>query len=93
MKSIMQDDKYCYRCGRVSGLECHHVFGGSNRKSSSKFGLTVWLCHSCHNEPPDGVHHNAENMVALRMAGQRAFEKTHTHEEFMRIFGKNYLEV
>ena len=38
------------------------------------------------------MHNNAELMRELRKDGQRAFEKTHTREEFMRLFGKNYLE-
>ena len=37
-------------------------------------------------------HNNAEMMKVLRQDGQRAFEKTHTREEFMKLFGKNYLE-
>ena len=31
--------------------------------------------------------------LKLKQAGQQAFERTHTREEFMRIFGRNYLEV
>ena len=40
----------------------------------------------------EAVHNNAEMMKVLRQDGQRAFEKTHTREEFMKLFGKNYLE-
>ena len=77
-------------CGRRA-TEVHHVFGGANRKNSDEYGLIIGLCHDCHNEPPRGVHHNAETMQKLHEIGQRAFEAEHTHEEFMRIFGKNYL--
>lgn len=38
------------------------------------------------------VHNNAEMMRLLREDGQRAFEQKYTREEFMKMFGKNYLE-
>lgn len=91
-KSIIQEDmNYCYLCeGRAT--EEHHVFGGSNRKWSEKYGLKVYLCHWCHNEPPYGVHHNSENMERLHKTGQKIFElQVGSREEFRKIFGKSYL--
>jgi len=81
----------CEICGKWLPLEEHHVFGASNRKKSEKYGFTVYLCHDCHNEPPNGVHHNAKNMLRLHQIYQRKFELTHTRAEFMAEFGKNYL--
>ena len=51
------------------------VFGGANRSLSEKYGLVVNLCHECHNEPPDGVHFNAENMLALRKWAQKQADR------------------
>lgn len=82
----------CYMCGKWATLERHHVFGGSNRKHSEAYGYTVNLCHDCHNEPPDGVHHNAANMLKLHQAWQRIHEQTYSREHFMSVFGKNYLD-
>lgn len=96
-KSIIQNDtSVCYKCGRLRGnmncLEKHHVFGGSNRKYSEEFGLWVMLCgHQCHRYGKGAVHQDAEYMQELHEVGQRAFERDHTREEFMKIFGKNYL--
>jgi hypothetical protein len=78
-------------CGGQQWLECHHIFNASNRKHSEKYGLKVTLCHWCHNEPPRGVHHNRENMLLLKRLAQEKFEETHSREEFMKIFGRNYL--
>lgn len=64
---------------------------GSNRKWSEKYGLTVYLCCECHRGR-SGVHFNAEIMDELHKTGQQAFEKHHTRAEFMKIFGRNYLE-
>ncbi len=90
MKSIIQEDKDCLFCGRTPTEE-HHCFGGANRKLSEKYGLKVYLCHNHHNEPPFGVHFNKENMDKIRRIAQRKFEETHTREEFIKIFGRNYL--
>ena len=82
----------CELCGRWCPLERHHVFGASNRKRSENYGYVINLCHNCHNEPPNGVHHNAGRMLALHRIYQRKFEQTHTRAEFMQEFGKNYIQ-
>lgn len=97
MQSIMQTEKKCYLCrcnrGWPNQLEEHHCFGGSNRKASERYGLKVWLCgDECHRNGPDSAHQSGATMQRLHEDGQRAFEEHHgTREEFMRIFGKNYL--
>ena len=91
-KTVMTDNlEQCFICGRYGCLEWHHIFGGANRINSEKYGLCVPLCHNCHNEPPNGVHFNRERMDKLKAEGQRKFESIASHEEFMKIFGENYL--
>lgn len=96
MKSILQDKKECFMCREFYDLECvigleeHHIFGSANRPLSEKHGLKVYLCQSHHNTAPYGVHFNYENMKWLRQKGQQAFERTHSREEFIKIFGRNY---
>jgi len=91
MHSIISNEKKCYLCGSSRWLELHHVFGGANRNKSTKYGLVVYLCHNCHNEPPLGVHHNRERMVYLRQIGQQAFMKHYPNKDFLKEFGRNYL--
>ena len=83
----------CDLCGKYGYLERHHIFGGANRSLSEKYGLVVNLCHECHNEPPDGVHFNAENMLALRKWAQKQAMENYGWDEaeFIRIFGRSYL--
>lgn len=91
VNSIMQTEKACYLCGRQTGLEMHHVFGGvANRKLSEKNGLKVWLCHECHTGNA-GAQYDAAKNRRLKAEAQMVFEKTHTHAEWMKIIGKNYL--
>lgn len=100
---LLKTEKYrCYLCGRWIPTEKHHIFGAANRKHSEKLGLYVYLCHNCHNEPPNGVHYNPAARHRLQAEGQRAFEERFmyeyrcNHEEarnaFMRVFGKNFME-
>lgn len=88
-------DKYCFICGCQRNLEKHHIFGGGLRKKSELYGLTVWLCHNCHNEPPNGAHFNKDVMLMLHQYGQRKAmrENNWTIDDFRCHFYKNYLEV
>jgi hypothetical protein len=88
MESILQQSRRCLVCG-ITAVECHHVFGASNRKLSEKYGLTVWLCHKHHNEPPEGVHFNREFADDLKEWAQMEFEKYY-QLDFVKLFGKNY---
>lgn len=90
--------RQCWLCGRngtADPLDRHHIFGGYNRKKSEKYGLVVDLCHSrCHIFGPEAAHNNADTMRRLREYGQRKAmeENGWTTEDFIREFGKNYLE-
>lgn len=99
MKSIVQNDwDTCFLCGRnrtadSCGLEKHHIFGGSNRKLSEKYGLTIHICgYRCHRNGTESVHRNKIVNNSVKAAGQKAFESVHgTREDFVKIFGKNYI--
>lgn len=93
-KSKMNTEKgICYLCGRVGYTHKHHCFGGANRTHSERYGLTVYLCPSCHEYGPQAVHNGGRtNIDRLHQEAQRTFEqKSGTREDFMCIFGRNYL--
>lgn len=93
MKSILQDERVCFMCGSYRMLEEHHVFGASNRKKSEQLGLKVYLCHFCHNEPPNGVHFNYINRLALNAKAQKKAMEYYNWsiEDFRREIGRSYL--
>lgn len=94
MKSIMNTERgICYLCGCNEGFERHHIFfGTANRKKSDEYGLTVWLCPMCHRNNKRGVHGaNIDAKHRLQVDGQRKFEETHSREEFIAEFGKNFI--
>lgn len=85
--------RVCEICGSTHNIERHHVFNGAYRKKSERYKAVADLCHKCHNEPPNGVHHNAENMLALKAKYQRLIMLRYgmNTDEFIQIFGKNYI--
>lgn len=92
-KSIIQQDmNYCWKCGAF-GTERHHCIKAANRKHSEKYGLVVGLCYKCHRGE-NGVHGKNGHKLDryLQEEAQIAFERVHgTREDFIRIFGRNYL--
>lgn len=93
MKSIIQKHKnHCFVCQQQGILEEHHIFFGANRKLSEKYGLKVSLCYE-HHRGTNGVHGKNGKQLneKLKQIAQRRFEQDHTREDFIKIFGKNYL--
>ena len=91
MKSILQNEKVCYLCGRQYGLEEHHIFAGiANRRISEQNGLKVWLCHDCHTGT-EGAQYDKDKNLYLKQMAQAEFERTHTHDEWMKLIRKNYI--
>ena len=89
--------KECFLCGRNGNgdpLERHHIFGGSNRNNSEKYGLVVYLSgNECHRNGKHAVHKDKYIMEFLHKYGQgKAMrENNWTVEQFREIFGKSYL--
>ena len=99
-KSILQEkDGTCYLCAKLMGdykihayLEEHHVIpGAAGRRISEENGLKVYLCLPHHRGTAAAVHSNHENMLLIQRDAQRAFERSRSREDWMRIAGKNYL--
>ena len=91
VRSILQREKRCRICGKLTDLQLHHVMSGTaNRKLSDKYGLVVWLCME-HHTGPNGVHMNRKLGDSMKGLAQIAFEAMHRHAEWMDLFKKNYL--
>lgn len=99
--SIMQDtifEPLCYLCGAngaLDKLDRHEIFGGPYREKSKRLGLWVLLCHNdCHIFGPLAAHNNASTALRLKQEAQRRAMEAYgwSIEDFIREFGKNYLE-
>lgn len=93
MKSIISNKKECYICKTTLNLHKHHIYPSAFRNKSEENGCWVYLCMD-HHVGFNGVHtprgRSAYN--ALQKLAQMKFEETHSREEFMKIFRRNYLD-
>ena len=84
----------CFLCGNYETVERHHLFGGALRPKADRLHLTVMLCPWCHQYDADSAHRSAETRLYLHKYGQMKAmrEQGWTVEEFIREFGRNYLD-
>lgn len=89
----------CFICGADKNLDMHHIFGGSRRDLSTKYGLVVPLCHvGCHNFGRDSIHdgytqlaHDRRTMLHQYGQLKAMHDFGLTVEEFRKLFGRSYL--
>lgn len=92
-ESIISNERICFRCGKGGYLHKHHVIGGRLRNKADQEGLWVYLCPECHVRGKDAVH-SAKGIPYsnyLRKIAQERFEMSHSHDEWMKEFKRNYL--
>ena len=80
----------CFICGRCADVHRHHLIGGTaNRRISDRYGLIVNLCLECHEQ----AHRDAELADKLHRYAERKWldENGGTIEDFIQLFGRNYL--
>lgn len=76
----------CYICKQPK-WDLHEVFGGRNRQTSMKYGLVIPVCRKCHEMIPKSKTLTQK----LHEVGQKAYKKYYKTENFIQVFGKNYL--
>lgn len=76
----------CYIC-KAKKEDWHEVIEGKNRQVSMKYGLVIPICRKCHTK----VTNDKTLQEKLHKVGQEMFEKHYKTENFMKVFGKNYL--
>ena len=90
--SVLTDDmEHCIITGD-SNVERHHVFNGSNRALSERYGFIVPLRPDWHNMTPYSVHMDQQFDLSLKRKAQAYYESHYgSREEFRQTFGKSYL--
>lgn len=90
--SVLADDVgYCIITGDYN-VAIHHVFNGSNRVLSEKYGFLVPLRPDWHNMTPYSVHIDQQFDLSLKRKAQRYYEEHYgSREQFRKEFGKSYL--
>lgn len=78
----------CLICRRKTDTARHEIYHGTaNRKLSKEHGMWVNVCPECHRK----LHEGGDLDRWLKKFGQFVFESGRTREEFIEIFGRNYL--
>jgi len=83
-------EQLCRVCNKPYS-ETHETMYGPHRQKAIKYGLQVYLCAE-HHRGATGPHKDREFDLQLKRESQMHFEQTHTRDEFIRIFGRNYLD-
>ena len=92
LHSVLTDDMdHCLFTG-TAPVERHHVFGGSNKKNSEKYGFIAPVRPDLH---PNGVFAGQSAKLVdleLKQRCQRYFEDhCGALKDFISIFGRSYL--
>lgn len=85
-ESLLPSDG-CFLCGVGGDLARHEIYGGADRQTSKAVGMWGYFCPRCHGR----AHAEKDVAELLHKEGQAVFEKVHSHEEFIALFGRNYL--
>lgn len=87
-KSVFYEDlSTCMYCGSIYQMTKHEIFEGRNRKNSMIYGFVLPLCLTCHRN----LQNNIEFDSHWKSKAQEYFEEyIGTHDDFMRIFRRNY---
>ena len=84
------DDAYCFVSGFHVNLDFHHIFNGAYKHKSEEDGFWIYLRHDLHMNLHDTEEGHAY-WRTLKQKCQEYYELTHTREQFIRRYGKNYL--
>lgn len=91
-ESILTDNwEKCYLCPKPA-QQVHHIYAGSRKKASERYGFKIPICADCHTLGPRAVHRCPEVDRWLKRECQLEFERQGgSRFEFVRIIGRNYL--
>lgn len=89
---LQQDENICSVCGKriINGRDKHHLMNGTAyRQKSEEDRLYLYLHHTCHM----WLHEHPMSMRTFKQRAQRYYEENiGTREQFIKRYGKNYLE-
>jgi hypothetical protein len=86
---IYHDLTKCCVCGSTTGIEKNEIFEGAYRQTSIKHGMVAPMCYreTCHKR----FHNDIIFNLFYKVMFQREFMKTHSRDEFIKLFGQDYI--
>lgn len=92
-KSIIQKTDRCYVCGGSIPTDTHHVFEGSNRAQSDKYGLTIRVHRRCHEKLHNPTTESERDYAKALKRCVQTMAMNHygwDTEEWLKHFTKNW---
>ena len=83
---LTKDLAHCYIC-KHKKEDLHELVGGKNRQVSMQYGLVIPLCRKCHEK----IENDETLKEKWHKVAQKEFKNYYKSENFVQIFGKNYL--
>lgn len=83
---LTKDLEHCYIC-KHKKEDLHELIGGRNRQISMRYGLVIPLCRKCH----ETIENDETLKEKWHKVAQKEFKSYYKSENFVQIFGKNYL--
>ena len=82
----------CVICGSPY-VQMHHIFmGTANRKVADRYGYVIPLCQP-HHTGSKGIHFDRDLSLTWKRRAQEHFEANYgTRKDFIKEFGRNYLD-
>ncbi len=77
----------CCHCGSNLAVAKNEVYEGAYRQRSMKMGMIAPFCTKCH----DRFHNDIMFNLHYKVLFEKEFLKTHTRDEFIKIFGQDYI--
>lgn len=83
---LTKDLEHCYIC-KAKKEDIHELLGGKNRKVSMQYGLVIPVCRKCHEK----IENDETLKEKWHKVAQKEFKRYYKSENFVQVFGKNYL--
>lgn len=87
----MRGNEECRLCGKIGPTEEHHVFSGSYRKLSDKYGATVRLCPKCHSYIHSGKGYEDKRQLQCDVQYELMDANEWDLNQWLQIFGKSWI--
>lgn len=84
-------DDICRYSGQAYAVLHEVFFGNGTRQLSIKYGLQVRISSDIHTDIHAHPLHGLD--LELKKEYQGIFESKYSHEKFMELFGRDYLEI
>ena len=84
---VYPDLTKCCHCGSKLAVAKNEVYEGAYRQRSMEMGMVAPFCRQCH----DRFHNDIMFNLRYKVLFENEFLKTHTRDEFIKIFGQDYI--